>query len=78
MKFFKRMNEKESYNSKKGMIFGFYTYMLISAVNYFYYLLTESGLFSPTIIFWSGLLACFAFEFILNLKDKFARKDLGN
>ena len=68
------MNEKESFNSKKAVALGFYTFMLISAVNYFYYLATESGLFSPSVIFWSGLLAFFAFEFILNLKDKFDRK----
>ena len=71
---FKKMSDKESFNSKKGVIFGFYIYMLVSAVNYFYYLSTESGLFSPSFIFWSGLLAFFLFEFILNLKDKFVRK----
>lgn len=74
MGFFKRMNEKESFNSKKAVYAGFYTYTMISAVNYFYYLATESGLFSPSVIFCSGLLAFFAFEFILNLKDKFDRK----
>ena len=71
MVFFKKMSDKESFNSKKGISFGFYTYMLVLAVNYFYYLSTESGLFSPSFIFWSGLLAFFLFEFILNLKDKF-------
>lgn len=54
MKSFKQMNEQESLNWKKGAIFGFYTYMLISAVNYFYYLLTKSNLFSPSFIFWGG------------------------
>lgn len=68
------MNEKESLNSKKGAILGFYTYMIISAINYFYYLFTNNGLFSPGLIFWSGLLVVFAYEFILNLKDKSDRK----
>lgn len=75
MVFFKKMSDKESFNSKKGMVFGFYTYMLVLAVNYFYYLSTESGLFSPSLIFWSGLLAFFLFELILNLKDKFVLKN---
>ena len=74
MVFFKKMSDKESFNSRKGMIFGFYAYMLVSAVNYFYYLSTESILFSPSYIFWGGLLAFFLFEFILNFKDKFVRK----
>lgn len=52
--FFRKMSEKESFNSKKGMIFGFYAYLLVSAVNYFYYLFKESGLFSPTFIFGVG------------------------
>ncbi|MCJ7843457.1 hypothetical protein MUB24_21790 [Lederbergia sp. NSJ-179] len=56
MRLFKSMNERESSNWKGGAFYGFYTYLLISAVNYFYYLATENGLFSPTFIFWSGLL----------------------
>ncbi|PIC98873.1 hypothetical protein CSV68_10680 [Sporosarcina sp. P29] len=74
MVFFKKMSDKESFNSKKGVIFGFYTYMLVSAANYFYYLSTDSGLFSPSFIIWSGLLAFFLFELILNLKDKFVKR----
>lgn len=78
MVFFKKMSEIESFNSRKGMIFGFYTYMLVSAVNFFYCLSTDSVLFSPSYIFWSGLLAFFLFEFILNLKDKYVRKNIDN
>lgn len=73
MKFFKKMNEKESFNCKKGITFGFCAYMLISAMNYFYYILTESTLISPPVIFWSGLLAFFAYECILNLQDQFTK-----
>ncbi|EGQ27946.1 hypothetical protein HMPREF9372_0054 [Sporosarcina newyorkensis 2681] len=76
--FFRKMSVKESFNSKKGMIFGFYAYLLVSAVNYFYYLFKESGLFSPTFIFWSGLLAFFLFELILNVKDKLVKKSVKN
>ena len=70
MKFFKRMTKKEILNSKRATILGFYIYMLISAVNYFSYLLMEQVLFSPPIIFWSGLLVFFGYELFLNLKDK--------
>lgn len=68
--FFKRMNKKEILNSKKATILGFYTYMLITAVNYFFYLLFEKNLFSSAIIFWSGLLVLFGYGAFLNLKDK--------
>lgn len=78
MKLFKRMNKKESFNSKKGMIFGFYAYLLVLAVNNFYYLLTDKILFSPSITFWSGLVAFLVFELILNLKDKYNKKDSDN
>lgn len=64
------MSERESLNWKKGAIIGFYTYTLITAVNYFYYLVTGSSLFSPTFTFWIGLLAAFIFELIFNLKYK--------
>lgn len=70
MKFLKSMSERESLNWKKGAIIGFYTYTLITAVNYFYYLVTGSSLFSPTFTFWIGLLAAFIFELIFNLKYK--------
>lgn len=64
------MNEKESLNWKKGAFFGFYTYVLITAINYFYYLATEISLFSPSFIFWIGLLVAFVFELIFHLKYK--------
>jgi len=47
--------------------------MLVAAVNYFYYLITEYSLFSPTFIFWSGLIASTVLEYILNIKEKFVR-----
>ena len=72
--FFRKMKDKEFLNSKAGMIFGFYIYLIISAVNYLYYLFKESSLFSPVFIFWSGLLAFFIFELILNSKDKLQKK----
>lgn len=72
MLFFRKMSGNEVVNSRKGIIFGFYVYLLISAVNYFYYLVKETVLMSPGVIFWSGLVAFFAFELILNFKDKSA------
>lgn len=76
--FFSKMNNKEFINSKKGMIVGFYTYLLVSAVNYLYYLFKESNLLSPIFIFLSGLLTFFLFELILNIKDKLVKKNIKN
>jgi len=76
--FFSKMNNKELINAKKGMIVGFYTYLLVSAVNYLYYLFKESNLFSPIFIFLSGLLTFFLFELILNIKDKLVKKNIKN
>lgn len=73
-KFFRRMSSREVFNSKKGLIFGFYTYMLVSAIDYFYYLFKSSSLFSPIFVFWSGLVAFFIFELLLNTKDTFTDK----
>ncbi|ARF14399.1 hypothetical protein SporoS204_09735 [Sporosarcina ureae] len=70
MRFFKSMNEDESHNWKKGVFFGFYAYMLITAINYFYYSVMGSALFSPGYIFLSGIAVAFLFEFIFNIKRK--------
>ncbi|ASN05441.1 hypothetical protein [Virgibacillus necropolis] len=70
MMFFKSMTEKESANWKKGAILGFYTYMLLLAINQIYYLVFASNPFSSALIFWSGLIAAFGCEIIFNLKDK--------
>lgn len=75
MVFFKPMNKKEILNSKKATILGFYTYMLVSAVNFFSYLLLEKDFISSPIVFWSGLLVFFGYDAFLNLKDK---KNSGN
>lgn len=68
--FFKKMTEKESINWRSGAIFGFYTYLLVLVINQIYYLTFESHLFSLTIVFWTGLIAAFGCEIILNIKDK--------
>ncbi|GEM_PF-5533529 len=52
------------------MVFGFITYMLITAINYMYYLITDTVLLSPAIIFWGGLLALFGFETVANLRGR--------
>lgn len=72
--FFRKMSDREVFNSKKGLIFGFYTYMFVSAIDYFYYLFKSSSLFSPIFIFWSGLFAFFMFDLVLNIKDRFVGK----
>lgn len=70
MGFFKSMNKKESLNWKRAAILGFYTYMLISAVNYFHYISMEKDFFSSRSILLSGLVVGFGYEVFLNLKDK--------
>ncbi|PID01581.1 hypothetical protein CSV67_13650 [Sporosarcina sp. P2] len=76
--FFRKMNDRQVFNSKKGLGFGFFTYTFVSGIDYFYYLFTSTGLFPPVFIFWSGLLAFFMFELVLNCKDRVARKNVGN
>lgn len=68
--FFRSMNKKESQNWKKGVVLGFYTYMLMLSVNYFYYLSMEKDFFSSHLIFWGGLLVAFGYDAFLNLKDR--------
>ena len=64
------MTKEESSNWKSGAILGFYTYMLVLAINQAYHLVFASNLLSPTIICWTGLIAAFGYEIILNFKDK--------
>ncbi len=68
--FFRRMNEKEKKNSTRAALVGFYTYMIVSFINFFFYLLVEKELFSSVIVFWSGLLVYFGYSAYLDLRDK--------
>lgn len=68
--FFKRMNNKESAISKRAAVGGFYTYVLVTAVNYFYYIFMEETLLSPILVFWSGLSVFFVYDLVLNSKEK--------
>ena len=70
MKFFRSMSKIESINWKKGAILGFYTYMLLLFINYIYFLIYGIEPFTSVVIFWTGLLVAFGYEFILNLKSK--------
>lgn len=65
------------FNAKNGAVFGFYTYLLLSAIDYFYYLFTGDVLFLPGLIYWSGLLVFFIVELIANIL-KTNRKGLDN
>lgn len=67
MKFFRSMSKREHNHWKKGAIVGFYIYMLLLFINYTYHLLFESEPFTSIMIFWSGLIAAFGYELILNL-----------
>ncbi|ARK23892.1 hypothetical protein SporoP37_03705 [Sporosarcina sp. P37] len=75
MKLFKRMNKIELLHSKRAALLGFFTYMLITAINYFSYLLINKDLFSPPIIFWSGIAVFFGYDTFLNLKEKRGDQD---
>lgn len=70
MKFFKRMSTFEYSNWKKGAILGFFTYMLLLFINYFYFLISGSEPFTSGMIFWTGLIIAFGYEFTLNLMTK--------
>ena len=70
--FFKKMTESEHMNAKKGFVFGFFVYAIITAINYFYYVFTESSLLSPVYTFWSGLSAAFLFGWIGKLRSSSA------
>lgn len=69
MKFFKMMSKFEQNNLRKGATLGFYSYMLLLFINYIYSLLSKSEPFTSGVIFWTGLLIAFGYEFIINLKS---------
>ena len=70
MKFFRGMSKIELINWKKGAILGFYIYMLLLFINYIYSLTYGTEPITSVVIFWTGLLVAFGYEFILNLKSK--------
>lgn len=70
MMFFRKMKEKEKKNSTRAALLGFYTYMIVSFINFFFYLLAGKELFSSTIVFWSGLLVYFGYSAYLDIRDK--------
>ena len=78
MMFFRRMNEKEKKNSTRAALLGFYTYMIVSFVNCFSYLLAGKELFSSAIVFWSGLLVYFGYSAYLDIRDKKSSDCNGN
>ncbi len=70
MKFFRGMSKIELINWKKGAILGFYIYMLLLFINYIYSLIYGTEPITSIVIFWTGLLVAFGYEFILNLKSR--------
>lgn len=70
MKFFRKMSKIESINLRKGVILGFYTYMLLLLINYIYSLIYGIEPLTSFVILWTGLLVVFGYELILNLKAK--------
>lgn len=70
MKLFKSMSEVESKNWNKGSVLGFYTYMLLLFIDQTYKLLFATNLLSSFIIFWTGLIVTFGYQFILKLRTK--------
>ena len=70
--FFRDMSNKEKMNFRKGVILGFYIYMLLLFINYASLLFDRNEPFSSFFIFWAGLLAAFGYEFILNIRAKMA------
>ncbi|MEK3763313.1 hypothetical protein [Solibacillus sp. FSL K6-4121] len=74
MKFFRKMAKGEQNNWRKGAILGFYTYMLLLFINYVSSLIFESEPLTSGIIFWTGLLVAFGYEFILNYSSRMKAK----
>lgn len=70
MKIFKSMSQKESLNWRDSAMLGFYTYMMITAINYFSYSFTEKNLIPANLFFLSGIVVAFVCDTFLNLKDK--------
>ncbi|UOQ48779.1 hypothetical protein MUN88_01065 [Gracilibacillus caseinilyticus] len=66
--FFKKMSEIESKNWEKGCMVGFYTFLIALFANQLYFFIFKSYLFSNFAIFLIGLVAAFAWSFILNVK----------
>lgn len=70
MSFFRKMTAREKSNSERSVGFGFLVYLLVTGVNYFYYLLTDHAMLSPGIGFWAGIIALFGYEWFLNSRDR--------
>lgn len=70
MKGFKPMPKNEYDNWKKATILGFYTYMILLFINLVSELGFSRDFLSTGIVFLSGLAVAFAYQLILNLKDK--------
>ncbi len=77
MKFFRNMSKIEQINWRKGAILGFYTYMFLLFINYTYSLIAGTEPITSIVIFWTGLLVAFGYEFILNIKSKIKAKKLN-
>ncbi|MBM7646762.1 hypothetical protein JOD45_002996 [Scopulibacillus daqui] len=68
--FFKKMSEDEVVNSNKGLIFGFYIYLFLLAINSIYSMYYSKDLMSSFTILIIGLIVALVFEAILNIKNK--------
>lgn len=64
------MSKIEQMNWKKGAILGFYTYMILLFINYTCLVVSGVEPISTVMIFWTGLIIAFGYEFILNLNGK--------
>ncbi|TFD99466.1 DUF2871 family protein [Jeotgalibacillus salarius] len=68
MKLFRDMSENEVQNSTRSLVFGFYVFLLLLALNNVYHLINNKDLMSSFSIFTIGLVLTFGYEFILNMK----------
>ncbi|RBP04840.1 hypothetical protein [Rossellomorea aquimaris] len=68
MQFFKTMSPKEKANWNKGLVLGFYTYMILLFINYISSLILGRDLFTSAFIFFTGLIIAFGYEAYLNVK----------
>lgn len=68
MQFFKTMSPKEKTNWNKGLVLGFYTYMILLFINYISSLILGRDLFTSAFIFFTGLIIALGYEAYLNVK----------
>ncbi|WP_043979938.1 hypothetical protein [Priestia megaterium] len=70
MKLFKDASKQEHQNWNKAVSVGFYILLLLLFVNTLMYAYNGAELVSSLSMFWTGIIATFGYQFILNRKSE--------